>query len=541
MYERGRGFNSHTSEDILSVPTSSTSKVAPKDAKPAAHPGTEPAEKPAVKPAAKAAVKPVPDPAVKPAAKPKPAVAAKADVVVDIAADTAAAKAKPRTAAPAPDLALAAKPKAKPEPEAKAKPAVAAAGKAADNKNVPAVHKPAPPPKTKPTPAPPGEVLSPAAIVKPPAGTSRFQGRHAMALLSFLVFVVGTSVVSGWYLWTRAADQYASHIGFSVRAEEGSPSISSLLGPLDLGGSSTPDADILYLFIQSQDLVARIDAELDLRNIWSKVDPSLDPIFAYSPPGTIEELLEHWKRKVRVVYDTSNGLIEVRVLAFTPEDAQAIAAAILAESTALINDLSNTAREDAIGYARDELSKTAARLKQARLALTEFRNRTQIVDPSIDLQGQASILYSLQQQLAETLISFDLLSETTREGDPRIAQVERRIKVIKTRIDEEKSKLGIGTSTSTDKAYASLVGEYESLVVDREFAEQSYTVALVSFDSATSEAVRQTRYLAAHVRPTLAEKSEYPRRETLLGVITLFAFLLWSVLALVTYSLRDRR
>ena len=105
----------------------------------------------------------------------------------------------------------------------------------------------------------------------------------------------------------------------------------------------------------------------------------------------------------------------------------------------------------------------------------------------------------------------------------------------------KKSANCIGSSASTDQAYATLVGEFESLLVDREFAEQTYTAALISFDTATAESLRQTRYLAAHVRPTLAEKSEFPQRWTLLGVITLFAFLTWSVLALVVYSLRDRR
>ena len=417
-----------------------------------------------------------------------------------------------------------------------------APGKSAGDK-VPMVLRQAGQPDVVKSPPLPGKPQPPTEQrqIQPHAARSSFRMRHALVLLSFLVMVVGSGAASAWYLWTRAADQYASYMGFSVRTEDASSSIASLLGPLDIGGGGTPDADILYAFIQSQDLVARVDAKLDLRRIWSKVDPSEDPIFAYRPPGTIEDLLDHWKRKVRLVYDSSNGLIELRVLAFTPQDAQAIATAILNESTAVINNLSALAREDAIGYARDELEKAVSRLKEARRTLTAFRNRTQIVDPSIDVQGQAGILYNLHQQLAEALISVDLLTETTREGDPRIAQSKRRIKVIEARIEDEKQKLGIGGGSTTSEAYATLVGEFETLVVDREFAERTYTAALVAFDGAQAEALRQTRYLAAHIRPTRAEKSEYPERLTLLGLIVLFAFLLWSVLVLVAYSLRDRR
>lgn len=376
------------------------------------------------------------------------------------------------------------------------------------------------------------------APVRPPARNSRFHLRHALVLLSFLVMVAAPAGVSGFYLWNRAADQYASFVGFSVRSEENGGVLNSMLMPLNLGGGSTPDAEILYEFIQSQDLVTRIDEALDLREIWSR--PENDPVFAYDAPGTIEDLRDHWQRMVHISFDGGTGLTELRVNAFTPEDARAIAGEITAESTRLINELSLQAREDAIRYAREELDDAVARLKEARGALTEFRNRTQIVDPTIDVQGQAGILNQLNTQLAQALIDLDMLQETTREGDPRIEQAERRIRVIEARIEDEKRKLGIAGGGDTE-AYADLVGEYESLVVDREFAERRYTAALASFDTAQAEARRQSRYLAVHLQPTLAEQAEYPQRMTLLALITLFAFLIWAILVLVAYSLRDRR
>ena len=377
--------------------------------------------------------------------------------------------------------------------------------------------------------------------VRPTVAESRFKFRHLMVLVSFLVMVVAPTAVAAWYLWARAADQYASTVAFSVRTEENASAITSLLGPLDLSGSTTSDSDILYEFIQSQNLVASIDSQLDLRGIWSKADPEVDPVFAYHPPGTIEDLLEHWGRMVKIYYDSGTGLMELKVLAFTPEDAQSIAEAIYAESTAMINELSAIAREDAIGYARDELNLAVERLKRAREAVTTFRNRTQIIDPSMDLQGQAGLLNTLNQQLAEALIALDLLRQTTRVNDPRIAQAELTIQVIENRIVEEKQKLGIADSGDADGAFATLVGEFERLSVDREFAEQTYTAALAAYDAAQAEARRQSRYLAAHVRPTFAEQAQYPQRETILGLMALFLFLIWTVVVLVAYSLRDRR
>ncbi|MGR3710352.1 MAG: capsule biosynthesis protein [Alterinioella nitratireducens] len=400
--------------------------------------------------------------------------------------------------------------------------------KAADS----APSKPArPAAQAKPTPV--------AATVKPPAQPARVKSRHRAVVISFIFMVALPTLIAGWYLWGRAADQYASNIGFSVRREDSGSAIEFLGGITSLSGSSSSDTDILYEFLQSQELVARIDADLDLRSIWARPGTDQDPIYAYDAPGTIESLLAHWRRMVGIDYDNATGLIDLRVLAFDPEEARQIAQRIFDESSTMINQLSAIAREDAISYSREELEQAEARLTSARVALAQWRNENQTVDPTVDTAGQMGLVTNLQAQLAEALIELDILRESARENDPRITQAERRISVIEERIDAERAVLG--TSSAGGSAFADLVGQYERLVADQEFAERAYTAALAGFDAARNEARRQSRYLAAHVRPTLAQTSQYPERTSLLITITFFAFLIWGVSVLLAYSLRDRR
>lgn len=395
-------------------------------------------------------------------------------------------------------------------------------------------------PVAQPVPAP-TPILRPEPLpVRAPAPAARLRRRHVGLFLSFFLGVLAPVAAIAIYLWTIAVDQYASTLGFSVRTEEFSSPIELLGGITELSGSSSSDTDILYEFVQSQNLVATLDARLDLRAIWSR--PANDPVFAYDPSGTIEDLMRYWPRMVRVDYDAASGLIDLRVLAFTPEDATRIAEEIFAESSAMINALSAIAREDAVRYARDEVDRAVDRLKSAREAVTRFRNTHQIVDPTVDLQTQAGLLGNLQSQLAEAVIELDMLGETTRANDPRVTQAERRVAVIEARIAEERRKRGIaGDEASRSEVYANLVGEYERLIVDREFAERTYTSALAALDAAQAEARRQSRYLAAHVLPTTAERSVYPQREVILGLSALFILLVWSMAVLVFYSLRDRR
>ncbi|WP_411958364.1 hypothetical protein [Paracoccus homiensis] len=140
-------------------------------------------------------------------------------------------------------------------------------------------------------------------------------------------------------------------------------------------------------------------------------------------------------------------MIDLRVLAFDPVDARNIAQAILDESTLLINDLNDVARQDTLRYSQQELDNALARLKEARQAVTAFRNRHQMVDPSADVQGQVGVVTSLQQQLAEALVQLGLLQANAQANDPRIEQSELRIRTIREQIDSERQKFGSETAT----------------------------------------------------------------------------------------------
>jgi capsular polysaccharide transport system permease protein len=136
---------------------------------------------------------------------------------------------------------------------------------------------PAPPPDDQGPP----EVKKPEIpqfLVGPPAQPARTRRRHWLLVLSFAVLVVLPSMVTAFYLWQRAADQYASDVAFSVRTEEKSSAIELLGGITELSGSSSSDTDILFAYLSSQELVSRVNDRVDLRAIWSRVSPVNDPV-----------------------------------------------------------------------------------------------------------------------------------------------------------------------------------------------------------------------------------------------------------------------
>lgn len=387
------------------------------------------------------------------------------------------------------------------------------------------------------------ENVDPDLAVRPLARPAHMRRRHWGLFLSFVLLVIAPVMLIGFYLFERAQDQFASTTAFTLRQEEGGAASDFLGGLASFTGTSMgSDSDVLYEFIQSQQIVEAVRGRVDLVGHYAQ-HWGVDPVFSIWPEATIEDLLWYWQRMVRMSHDQATGLIEVQVRAFDPAMAQLVAQEILRESQHMINALNEAARADAMFYARSDLQEAVVRLKSAREALTGFRTRTRIVDPEADIQGRMGVLNTLQQQLAEALVDLDLLRETTSANDIRVTQSQRRIDVIRGRIAQERENFAAGDDSADPEGtdYPSLITEYESLVVDREFAEESYTAALAAVDLARANAQRQSRYLAAYIRPTRAEAARFPQRGMILGLAALLALLCWSILVLIYYSIRDRR
>ena len=393
------------------------------------------------------------------------------------------------------------------------------------------------PPAAAPAPAPtPPEAVR----MRPVAGPAKLKQRHYGIMWSFAALVLLPVVLSAFYLFAVARDQYASRAGFTIRQEDGN-SASSILGGLSFlaGASQGVNTGVLHEYMQSQSMMEQVDNRIDLREHYGQAWPS-DPVFSIWPDASKEDLFGFWKRVLRLSYDSSSGLIDLEIHAFDPVTAQAIVQVILEESQNMINRLNDTSRRDAMVNADRELTEAVANLRSAREALTVFRATTRIVDPVADIQGRLGVVSNLQQQLAQSLVELDLLDPSTRVDDPRREQLNRRISVIRNRIDQERNFFGATSDVSAEESYPEMIARYEGLSVDLEFAQRNYTAALAAQQVAMSNASRQSLYLAAYIPPTQAEESEYPQRFTLLMMILGFALMAWATVALVYYSLRDR-
>ncbi len=269
-------------------------------------------------------------------------------------------------------------------------------------------------------------------------------------------------------------------------------------------------------YVKSRDAMNDLVANHALDDVFAR--SGLDPFWSFPGfwgSGGTEAKFRHYKRFVSISNDTTTGVTSISVEAFRPEDAQRIAEALLAGSERLINRLNDRAAADALAEAQAQAAELKERMEAAQNALMGFRTREEMVDPARMSISVLQIITLLTIQIAETQASLEELQKTSPQS-PQIAVLRRRIEALENQIDVERRKLG-----GDDNALAGAIAEYESLMLEREFAQRAYSAALASVETTKIENRKQRVYIERIVSPQLSDSAPYPYRLLWIAVVFL--------------------
>ncbi|MBT9382899.1 hypothetical protein KM176_03405 [Pseudooceanicola sp. CBS1P-1] len=365
----------------------------------------------------------------------------------------------------------------------------------------------------------------------------RPQARRRMYLAaSFVICVLIPGLIGSAYYAFVASDRYVSTAGFSVRSIDGGVSMDGLgaLTGLASAGSTTSDSYIILHYLKSRDLVELLEKDVDLTALYQ--GKGVDPLSRLHPDAPIEDVVQYWDGRISTTFDNTSSMITFEVQAFSPGDADRIAKAILVHVKDLVNDLSESARQDALRFAQGELSRSEDRLRESMTQMRAFREKERSINPAASAQLDIELLGSLQSKLVDIRARISALEGNVDANAPSMQALKRQEDSIQQQIDNYSG----GISDDPDgKKMSDLLSEYETLEVDKTFAEKSYASALSSLEQARMDADRQQRYLAVYSQPMVAQQAMYPRRA--LSVLLILSVLgaLWGIGTLIVYAVRD--
>jgi capsular polysaccharide transport system permease protein len=348
-------------------------------------------------------------------------------------------------------------------------------------------------------------------------------------LLSFLALVVAPGALAVWYWFAVAADRFVTEAGFVVRVVEDQTAPDVMGGLTGLMGatSTTSDTAIVLAFLQSRDLVELVNQDVDLAKVWSGVE---DPLFAYQG-GTVEDLVEHWKSNVVATHDTTTGLVAITVDAFDPNASQAITASVLTHTEDLVNRLSERARQDAMAASVSELARTEDKLRAATEAQRAFRDEAGALNPLGSAEAMVAQIAVIEGELSQVRRQMAQLKDRVDASSPAL----ERLQV------EEAGLVGeIESLRAQSGGDADLMARFESLELEKGFAQQAYATALSAVEQARVRAERAQRYLAVYQEPQLAQRATLPNRPLAAALTLLALFAAWSIGALLVRHVRDK-
>jgi len=236
---------------------------------------------------------------------------------------------------------------------------------------------------------------------------------------------------------------------------------------------------------------------------------------------TAERLRWFFRWQVSVRVDAQTGISDLRVWSFRPLDSQELSRRLLILSEELVNDMNGQIREEAMRVARTELRRAEARVTDARVALTSFRQQERAVDPAATASAAVGAISGLETDIARARSELQTMQGFARPNSPQIINLQNRIRGLEAQAAEERSRIsGAGTGfTEQLETFARLRAEVE-------LAQNQLEATIVVLDRANSDAARQAIFLLRIVEPNLAERSLFP----LPYWATLYVFISFTVL-----------
>ncbi len=372
-----------------------------------------------------------------------------------------------------------------------------------------------------------------------PSPIDRFES-YRFHKITFVFMVLLPVVAASLYFGLWASDQFASEVRFGVRQAQEPIIGDDVLAMLARGmtvGMTGREPYMVANYVRSRNLVEDLDRQVQLRSLYAK--PEADYFARFNAQDSSERLWNYWQKMVSVSVDRLSGLIMVRVLAFTPDDALAIVTAVQRNAEHMVDQAAQRTRADSLRAAEEDLIRARQSYVDSLVALRRVREGEQTVDPEKTIDASATALMgAMRQKLAlerDRDVNLRLLSASA----PQVQVVNQRIRALDDQIAALNRSLTSGLAT--DRTAADSISRFEERELDRRFSEKLLEIAQASYERARLEEARQHLYLTTLVEPEKPDQAEYPKRIRTIALISICAIVIWGIALLLISAIKDHR
>jgi capsular polysaccharide transport system permease protein len=347
----------------------------------------------------------------------------------------------------------------------------------------------------------------------------------------FVALVAIPNLVAMTYFGLLASDQYVSEAKFTVS----SGAMPKLDGVGSIDGASgsmiAQNISIVVSYIESRALVEELERNLNLRDLYGA--DSIDWWARFDKSKSIEKFTTYWWKMAETKIASPAGIVTLKVRAFAPADAKAIADAVMSSCEKLVNSLNERMRRDTIRASQIDVERAGERLKIAWVALEKGRNAEGLIDVALEGKAMSEVISKLETDRLAARQEYEIQGRYLDQTSPQLRVIRRRIDAL----DEQIAKLRADITTKgarsveaiAEQTLSGKMTKFAKLDLEHKIAETSYSAATTALESARMLSERQLLYLHRIAAPAMPEEALYPRRWLYVGVILAGSFALWGI------------
>jgi capsular polysaccharide transport system permease protein len=341
----------------------------------------------------------------------------------------------------------------------------------------------------------------------------------------FASLVIAPFLLAILYLFGVASDRYLSQAQFIVRSSSTGGFESTASAVSSHGLSRAQDETyIVCEYIESRDALAWLDKNEGLRDIFNS--PAADFINRYPnfhSRRNMESYFRHYKRLVSCEVDSSTGITTVSAQAFSPEDAQKIAGALLLAAEDLLNRMNQRAVSDAVAVADTSVEEAKAHVVAIEQKLRTYRSQVGFISDQSENASAQKTITALSTELAQMNAALQQQAALTPDS-PTVRSTRSQIASYESEIARRQALVAGGA-----ESIASKMGDLDALDMEKLIAQKEWASAESSRDMALQNARRQQLYLQPVVQPNVEDQPSYPRRWLNLALTLIVAEMIFMI------------
>lgn len=365
----------------------------------------------------------------------------------------------------------------------------------------------------------------------------------------FLICVIAPLVATWFYITQVATQQYSASFSYVMQGSGGSAGTANSDGTVSTSPTSTGAsmAEMMVAnfmvsdYLSSPQAITDIEQKLDLRAMFSQ--SRIDRLARLPEDASQETLARYWQGQISTNFDMMTGLTTVTIRAFSPEDAQALAAEMVVLSENLINELNLRPLADSVTFLESQVAASVKRLQAARDAVQAFRSKYLSIDPAAEASMTDLLVGKLTDQYVSVTTQIAVLSSQLTEDAPSVTQLERQAAAIADEIVKARQRVAQSSAElsniSSPASYAAQLQEFQNLQLELTIATSNYQSTEAALNAAKQRLSQQHFYVLTYVQPSAPQTSNYPDLFRALIIVLAVSLCFWIVSTLVALSLRD--